>query len=141
MPSDFQIEIFKRAEKNSRFMRSLGIGLGKIFPFIDKESQSELFARARMILNLLLVQERDLAPMITYFSVNLFHLSSTIWIFRPYKTLIITEISNKFTIRVIIHETVSFWISFLRTDEIWTRITRSSTNTIWILCFFVGSVM
>jgi hypothetical protein len=55
MPSDFQIEIFKRAEKNSRFMRSLGIGLGKIFPFIDKESQSELFARARMILNLLLV--------------------------------------------------------------------------------------
>jgi hypothetical protein len=27
-------------------MRGLGIGLGKVFPFIKKESQSELFAKA-----------------------------------------------------------------------------------------------
>ena len=28
-------------------MKGLGIGLGKVFPFIDKESQSELFAKAQ----------------------------------------------------------------------------------------------
>ena len=44
---DFQEDIFKRAEKNSKFMKGLGIGLGKVFPFIDKESQSELFAKAQ----------------------------------------------------------------------------------------------
>ena len=61
-------------------------------------------------------------------------ISCTIGIFRPYKTLIITNISNKFTVWIIILETGSFWINFLRTDEIWTGIARSCTNTIRIFC-------
>lgn len=42
------VKAFKRAEENgSHFIRGLGIGLGEGFPFLDTNSQLQLFGRAQ----------------------------------------------------------------------------------------------